>query len=170
MIEIAHATPDDCSHIADIQVRGWRAAYRGIIPDDFLDKLDVEKRIAVWKRFVQEETGTLLVSKLAGVVTGFCHLIPSRDADADGTAEIAAIYVDPDHWRSGHGKPLFRAALELAIAQEFRELTLWVIAENSRGRAFYETMGMAIDGATKTEERPGFRLEEVRYRVALPVT
>lgn len=167
MIVIEQAVPEDCPHIADIQVRGWQAAYRGLIPDDFLDKLNAEKRTAVWKLFLHNGTGTLLVSKVAGQVTGFCHLVPSRDADDGGTAEIAAIYVDPDHWRSGHGKRLCTAAIALAARQGFHLLTLWVLTGNSRGRAFYESMGFQPDGATKTKEMPGFLLEEIRYRVGL---
>jgi GNAT superfamily N-acetyltransferase len=170
MIEIGQALSEDCPRIADIQVRGWQAAYRGLIPDDFLDKLNVEKRIAVWKLFLHNGTGTMLVSKLAGQVTGFCHLIPSRDADGgDVTAEIAAIYVDPDHWRSGYGRQLCSKTFTLATQQGFRSLTLWVLTKNSAGRAFYEAMGMLPDGATKREERPGFTLDETRYRIDLPL-
>lgn len=169
MIEIAHATPDDCRHIADIQVRGWQAAYRDIIPDDFLDRLDPTSRVGVWRMFVESRRGSMLICRQGTTVCGFCHLIPSRDEDGEGVAEIAAIYVDPDHWRHGYGRQLCSKAFTVAAQQCFKNLTLWVLTENSRGRAFYEAMGMQPDGATKEEGRPGFTLKETRYRIDLPL-
>ncbi|RYD38441.1 MAG: GNAT family N-acetyltransferase [Verrucomicrobiaceae bacterium] len=168
MIEIAHATPDDCRHIADIQVRGWQAAYRGIIPDDFLDRLDPAGRVGVWRMFVESRKGKMLISRRGPDINGFCHLIPSRDEDSDGIAEIAAIYIDPDHLRHGYGRQLCEKAFTLAARQGYRSLTLWVLTENRRGRAFYEAMGMLPDGATKEVDRPGFTLRETRYRIDLP--
>ena len=168
MADIRHATPADCRRIAEIQTDGWKAAYRGILPDDYLDGLQSEPRIAVWERFVRSEPGEMFVAAADGGIAGFCHLIPSRDPDAGRTAEIAAIYVDPGRWKKGHGSALCRAAIASAGQQGFDHLTLWVLEGNAAGRRFYERMGLRPDGARKSEERPGFVLEEVRYRIELP--
>ena len=58
-------------------------------------------------------------------------------------------------------------AFDFARARGFREMTLWVVDRNTRARSFYEALGFAPDGATKVEQRPGFVLEEVRYRMDL---
>lgn len=34
-------TPDDCDRVAVIRIGGWRSAYRGLIPQSYLDALDV---------------------------------------------------------------------------------------------------------------------------------
>ncbi len=164
---IREAVPSDCSGIADVQVRGWQAAYRGMLPDEYLDGLDPAARLKIWERFVNDGTGRLFVAETNGRIAGFCHVIPSRDPDADCDAEIAAIYVDPDQWRMGYGGRLCTAARGFAIEQGFRHMTLWVLRENSMGRRFYETMGFQVDGATKAEKRLGFVLDEVRYRMEL---
>ncbi|MEO8181149.1 MAG: GNAT family N-acetyltransferase [Deltaproteobacteria bacterium] len=53
-----------------------------------------------------------LLGLLDGRAIGFCSLTPSRDVGAEpGTAEVSAIYVDPDHYRSGAGTALMQAAL-----------------------------------------------------------
>ena len=167
MIEVGKARFADVTRIAEIQVAGWKAGYRGILPDDFLDRLNAEARVSMWERFIQNEKGLMLVARSSSGSLGFCHLIPSRDADGEHSAEIAAIYVDPDHWRSGCGRRLFEVALASAAEQGYAGMTLWVLTENSRGRGFYEAMGMQADGAVKAEERPGCVLHEVRYRIDL---
>jgi len=166
-LAIGKATLADGKRIAEIQLAGWKAGYRGILPDDFLDRLNAEAKVSMWERFIQNEKGLILVAKSSSEVSGFCHLIPSRDADGEHSAEIAAIYVDPAHWRSGCGRRLFEVALASATEQGYAGMTLWVLTENSRGRSFYEAMGMQADGAMKVEERPGCALHEVRYRIAL---
>ena len=43
-MEIRAATISDAYSIAEVQVAGWQAAYRGIMPDSVLDGLSVPKR------------------------------------------------------------------------------------------------------------------------------
>jgi hypothetical protein len=42
-----------------------------------------------------------------------------------------------------------------------------VLEINARARRFYEIAGWWADGTTKTEQRSGVELREVRYRVDL---
>ena len=108
---------------------------------------------------------SVLVATSGETLVGFCSLLPSRDADASpAVGEIAAIYVDPTVWRSSIGSSLIDAALESARLRSFAELTLWVLVGNASARAFYEARGFQGDGHTKTEERPGFSVHEIRYR------
>ena len=41
MIEVRHMNQSDASAIARVRAESWRAAYRGIVPDAFLDGMDV---------------------------------------------------------------------------------------------------------------------------------
>jgi RimJ/RimL family protein N-acetyltransferase len=161
MIRIAKS--EDAERIAEIHVESWRAAYRGILPGEYLDGLDVSGRTQLWRKFSGNAQEPLFVVEECDQIIGFCHLVRSRDADAERAAEIAAIYLDPIHWRKGYGKELCSAALSFSAKQGFERVTLWVLEENSTARRFYETIGFTADGATKTEEGPGFSMNEVRY-------
>ncbi len=165
MQKTRRAASADSRRIAEIQVAGWQAAYRGIIPDDYLDAMVPERRQPFWEEQIRNECGDLFATAAEGHVTGFCHLIPSRDADGGEAAEIVAIYVDPSAWRQGCGRSLCAAALAAARDRGAPCVTLWVLVENQAGRKFYEAMGFSADGATKSEDRPGFALEEMRYRI-----
>lgn len=169
MTSVRRATPGDAPGIALVQVRSWQSAYRGMIPDAVLDSLDAgEARAARWRGIIDKPEGDLLVADDAARVVGFCSMIPSRDADADASVgEIAALYVTPGAWRQGHGRALIAAAVQAAAARSYRELTLWVLRDNARAIAFYDSAGFGLDGGEKLDRREGYELHEVRARRGL---
>ncbi len=158
----------DAPRIAGIQVKTWQAAYRGLMPDDYLDKLDALRREVVWKQLLSAPWETVFVVLREARIVGFCDVLPSRDGGAPAeVAEIAALYVEPEEWGKGAGRGLVAAAVEHARDHGFSSLTLWVLASNRRARTFYEQAGFRADGAEKTDSSPGFPLHEVRYRLSL---
>jgi ribosomal protein S18 acetylase RimI-like enzyme len=167
---IRRAAAADAPAIARVHVASWQVAYRGMVPDALLDELSVERRERGWReRLGRADDGAsfTLVAERDGAVAGFCSIAaPSRDGDAgERTAEVAAIYVEPAHWRSGVGATLLGEALDVLRADGFADVTLWVLEANARGRAFYERLGFAADGAT--QDLAELAAREVRLRAAL---
>jgi len=165
---VRRAQPADAAGIGLVHVRSWQAAYRGLIPQDFLDHLDPAKRAEGWRQYLDggpRAREALLVSDGETGVDGFALVGPSRDEDgADDPGEVYAFYVLPQRWRRGVGRQLMAAALDALGGLGFGEATLWVLEGNDRGRRFYEAVGWRADGATKTEAPQGFSITEVRYR------
>lgn len=124
MRAVRNANLDDCAAIAAVHVRAWQAVYRGHMPDEFLDRLNVSERTEMWRKLsVKPGRVLLVVDDLDGSISGFCDLIPSRDADAKSTtAEISAIYVSPDKWGQGIGQALLSAAVARAPGDGFSEV------------------------------------------------
>ena len=169
MHAVRPASPDDAGRIARIQVRGWRAAYRGLIPDELLGQMDIHRHRSFWEDEIRQPTGEVFLVEIENAVTGFCHVVPSRDPDGEGAFEIVAIYVDPARWRKGAGRSLCQAAMASVSLKGAKWFTLWVLAGNLPGRRFYESLGFLADGAVKSEMLRGSRLDEVRYRMDLRV-
>jgi ribosomal protein S18 acetylase RimI-like enzyme len=169
-VSLRRATVDDAPGIGLVHVRSWQAAYRAEVPAAYLTALDPEARGRRWARILNESEGTTFVTEAEGAICGFCGVCANRDADLDSSvsAEIAALYVHPDSWRSGYGRSLCRAALSCAREHDFREVTLWVLESNQRARRFYEAHDFLPDGAAKAESHEsGVTLSEVRYRCSL---
>lgn len=165
---VRRATSADVERIAAIHVASWRRAYRGQLPDALIESMSIAQRAQRWHELLASPAHDLHVAVRDGAILGFCSLIPSRDVDApESTGEIAALYVDPAHWRAGIGRGLVLGAIEQAQHRAYRQLTLWVLASNASARAFYASLGFAADGAEKTEQRQGHEMYEVRYRRAL---
>jgi ribosomal protein S18 acetylase RimI-like enzyme len=170
---VRRAEPQDAPAVALVHVASWRQAYRGLLPQEYLNSLSVEARTTTWvKAFSQlpGQSSTTLVGELDGQIVGFACVGPSRDDDRDtATAELWGLYLDPAHWGAGHGRTLHTEALDVARASGTTAATLWVLTTNQRARNFYERQGWAADGAEKTVWRGDVRLDETRYRISLRV-
>ncbi len=167
-MEIRSATTEDAEAIGQVHVRSWQAAYRGQIPDRVLERLDPEARGRMWRSILSGQDQSTWVAEDEGQVAGFVHLSKTRDKDDDPSrvAEVTAIYIDPDRWRQGIGRELFKRGMDRAQELGFVELTLWVLKTNSGPRAFYEAMGLLSDGSEKVDDQlTEVPLREVRYRI-----
>jgi ribosomal protein S18 acetylase RimI-like enzyme len=150
VVQVRRAVPEDAAAIAAVHVGTWQVAYRGLMADEVLDGLSVAKREHSWREALSaDKESAVYVAGEDGAVVGFCAVAaPSRDDDAAaGTAEIAAIYVHPDAWRTGVGRALMDVALRDLRAGGWRRVTLWVLAENHQARDFYARFGFEPDGA-----------------------
>jgi ribosomal protein S18 acetylase RimI-like enzyme len=163
---IREATLDDARAIAAIGIEAWRVGYRGIVSDEHLARLSLDDREARWVDVLSDEHARTFVAEVRGVVAGYCAVAaPSRDQDAaPDTAELAALYVRPDRWRTGLGSALLARALAELESGRWTEVTLWVFAANERGRAFYAAHGFeAADEAVN--EHTGQPVVRLRRRV-----
>jgi len=165
MTTIRAATVRDADAIAALHMRTWQAAYRELMPAEFLAQLDVPARAERWRRNLAGDGETFVIEDTTGQIAGFCSLLAASDEDVDRatTGAIAALYIDQPHWRSGLGKALMRVATERARARGFRQLLLWVLEGNQSARRFYEQHGFVTDGYSKTEDYGGTLLRGLRY-------
>jgi GNAT superfamily N-acetyltransferase len=163
-------TDDDVPAVSEIRVRGWQAAYAGIVPQDHLDAMDVAEDTARRREFLAGSAGRVrnLVAvedgTAAGPVVGWAAFGPYRgepENTADG--ELYALYVRPDRIGTGAGRALTSAVIAEAARQGRRRLLLWVLADNARARRFYVRAGFAPDGAEVTDAIQGVPLRELRY-------
>lgn len=172
-MKIRRAQVEDAAQIVTIHVRSWQVAYRGQVPQDYLDSLD--QRMTVGRREqhlrdVDWERAGILVAEDESAILGFSHVGPARDEGDDPAVvgEVAAIYLTDSVWGKGYGRELMGASLEFLRAAGYQQVTLWVLDTNARARRFYEKAGFLPDGAVKVDDRGAFELRELRYRRPLP--
>jgi GNAT superfamily N-acetyltransferase len=155
----------DAMDVACVHVRSWQAAYRGLLPAEYLDALRPEDRAA---RYVFENPDSskpwTIVAEDNGSITGFATTAPARDADAEGCGELFALYVDPDYWGCGIGVELIKAARGRLIELGFQQAFLWVMKGNERAERFYTIDGWQPDGHERSEVMWGVAVNERRYR------
>jgi ribosomal protein S18 acetylase RimI-like enzyme len=164
------ATVNDALGIAKVHVRTWQCAYKGQIPDSFLDNLSVKKRADGWEESLRNpDPGVYaVVVESDGKIVGWCTVGVSRDDDATKeTGELHGIYVDPEFIGKGVGSALMEETIKILRKDGYKEATLWVLDSNIKTRNWYESKGWKVEGKKKTEPRDGFDLHETRYVLEL---
>lgn len=136
--------------------------------DAFLDDIRLEQWRARWsERLNSDQLPPVRVATRDGAIVGLCIVAtPSRDDDTgEDVAEIVAMNVSPEAWRSGVGTALMTDALDRFRRDGWRVVSLWVVDGNDRAQKFYEQFGFEFDGASATHEPSGAR--ELRMRLTL---
>ncbi|MEU8748987.1 GNAT family N-acetyltransferase [Streptomyces chartreusis] len=165
-IRIRPMTPADCDRVAEIRIGGWRSAYRGLIPQSYLDALDVAQDAERRRGYFSQGDGSVvdLVAVRDGEVVGWACHGPYRDGEVrTEDVELYAIYVDPGRYGAGIGHALLQESVRRCTAAGHPRMQLWVLKDNARARRFYERAGFHADGAEEPFEVEGVEVPEVRY-------
>jgi ribosomal protein S18 acetylase RimI-like enzyme len=149
-MQLRAAQPADIPTLAETHIASWQAAYRGLMPNHIIDKHTVQSRTDTWMKTLVDAPGSLLVAAIDNRVVAFSFFGPSREPNAPVIeAEIMAIYVHPDHWRTGIGRALWQYTQE-HLQNKFTSIILWVLRDNQKARRFYEAMGFKyVEGSEK---------------------
>jgi ribosomal protein S18 acetylase RimI-like enzyme len=165
---IREAVLEDAEAIGRLHVRAWQAAYKGILPQEILDGLDVEERIEQRRKALIEPLWPDVVNWViehGGTVRGWASTSSARDEDlGEGTLELLAIYLRPEDVGLGYGRRLIRHCVAQGCEQGFREMTMWVLAGNERAQRFYRAAGFAPDERVSPEEFGGTGTLKLRMR------
>lgn len=158
------ARRDDAQAISDVKRRSWQAAYRGLLPDDFLDELPLVPPPDAWASAVDEGRAPL-VAEEAGEIVGFAAVGQARDEDLpEGTGELLMIYTLEKVWDSGVGHALHEAAVDRLREAGHKEAILWVVSGNRRAAAFYRAHGWQPDDTTRDHQFGDTEVETQRFR------
>ena len=166
-VVVRPAVPADAAAIARVRVDAWRTAYRGIVPDAYLDAMSVADSEAFWQRILaaQSPLASVFVAVDADRIVGF-GAANVRDPPKLGfDAELSALYLVADRQRQGIGRRLVAAIAGAQRQRGASGLITWVIARNRAARAFYEALGGELlteqpfqwDGLDLVEAGYGFR-------------
>ena len=154
--------------VARVHVRSWQAAYRGLMPAEYLDALRPEDRAARYDfTHLDPEKPKTLVAELGGEICGFATFAPAQDEMSRGCAELFALYVDPERWGQRVGLALIEDARARLVEAGFRKAVLWVLEGNQRAERFYLLDGWAYDGMRRTVTIWGITVEDLRMVRAL---
>ena len=166
-VTIRPANVDDADDIGKVHVRAWQSAYRGVMPDDYLDGLEAQDHATRWRKHLIAPSpgGRALVVVDDHRVVGFASLGPEGDRDAPSDiGQLYAINLDPDVWGRGIGRALLNVATDRLRELGYVQAVLWVVPDNHRARRLYESAGWCDDELRRDDEVFGVVVPQMRYR------
>ena len=163
-LRIRAATKADVPSIARIHVQAWFESYRGMVPDDMLAALSVERNASLWDAILDledDETVVQVVEEDGGIV-GFGSACKARSEALGTSGEVTSIYLIDAVKRRGIGRTLFVSLMRALARRGHKSVGLWVLIANAPTRRFYEVLGGRA-GAERTRERDHGDLHEIAY-------
>lgn len=162
--DIRAAAFDDAARLGRVHVEAWRAAYRGILADDYLDSMSDIRHAAYWARILDDTdraVGTFIAESEQNGIVGFADCGPERGGPP-GFGEVMALYLLPDWQHRGTGRRLVGACAVHLAGEGFSGLAIWTLQDNP-ARGFYEALG-GTPAETRKTHIGGETMVEQCYR------
>lgn len=160
-MEIRYVLPeDDRFEISRIYEKSWKATYRGMIPDSFLDSIPEGK----WCKGIDSPGQRSLIIVEDGKFIGTSSFCRSRFDKWPDSGEIVSIYMLPEYVGKGYGRKLIEAVTDELKKEGHKEIFLWVLEENRNARGFYEKCGFEATEDIIEDTIDGKILRDIRYR------
>lgn len=167
-ISLREAAAEDVETIARVHAESWRATYRGLLPDAYLDYDAEKERAAYWAAHIRvppEAGRLLLVAECNGVAAGFvCAEL--KPGSPDG-ALLDNLHVAKPYQGFGIGKRMMDAVEQWARELGETRLHLFVLEGNHRAMTFYERQGWRLIGI-EPDEMAGIPVTARRYGRPIP--
>ena len=164
-LDLRPARPDDALDVARVHVRSWQAAYKGLLPDEYLGSLRADERAS---RYDFATTDPLaphtFVADDGRTIVGFATIGVSPGESSRDVGELMALYVDPASWRTGVGRALIARARSGLRRLGFDNALLWVLEGNERAQQFYEHDGWLRSDDRRRQRVWGIEVDEIAYR------
>jgi len=164
-IIIRQAHIEDAAEIANVHTNSWREAYKGLIPDEYLNDrpLHFKNRLELWKKLIVDPKQVTIVaeSKEHGIV-GFVNGGAARDEDLNNHTEVFCIYLLSKYHGRKIGFNLLKTFFDEQIKLNFTQAYLWVL-DNNPTISFYEKVGGKFSGKKKEDQIAEIKMTELCY-------
>ena len=155
------SSEDNPMEISSVYENSWKYAYRGIIPQDYLDSIPSGH----WSKSINKSGMNNIVVIENGLIIGTASFCKSRWEKYSDYGEIVSIYFLPEYIGKGYGKYLLKKCIEELETKGFCNILLWVLEENHRAREFYEKNGFCLCKEIMNDNIGGKEIKEVMYKL-----
>ena len=162
---VREATVDDIEAFETVRVTTWKACFRGIVSDAFLDGLTVTPSRSQRCRNLIKDVGrsAVFVACAGDEIIGMGMAEQASDAHLESdVADVRALYVLPGWQGRGVGRALLDSLTTALSVRGYRSAVLWTLRDLPPTRRFYESNGWAFDGTDATHDWHG-PVHLVRY-------
>lgn len=135
---VKKAAMQDVAAISQIHAASWKEAYKGLVPQAYLDQLKNDFWEAAFTQWIGDKRLEVLLLLDSSTPVGTVAYGKARDERYSSYGEIVSLYVLPSYFGRGVGKELLEASIQELYKMQYKGIYLWVLKENHRARKFYE--------------------------------
>jgi len=134
----------DQEQMAYIKIDGWRAAYQGIVADDYLAQFDYDVQTSRYLESFAEYAKKVFVmcDKNSSEILGYACFDDTEGENND--CELVSLYIKPDHKGCGIGTALLQHTINYLKDQGKQKMLLWCFQKNTKALAFYQKNNFVI--------------------------
>lgn len=159
-MEIRYISEDDSRYdISRVYEQSWKHAYKGIIPQDFLDSIPEGR----WASSLDDDGRYNLVLTDGDKIVGTTCFCRSRWEKLPDHGEIVSLYLLPEYVGKGYGKMLLKRVIKELRGLGFNDILLWTLDKNRHARIFYEMNGFRFGCISQDEDIGGITVRELLY-------
>ncbi|MEL7603610.1 MAG: GNAT family N-acetyltransferase [Bacillota bacterium] len=149
MLQLKQAEIADAPAISLLHAASWRFAYRGLLPQDYLDAISDTRWVEPFTKLLSGDGMRALLAYEGDAPAGcvsYGEPVGMEGAPPPGWGYVLTLYVHPDHTKKGYGTALLQAAENGLRQQGYTYVFLYVLDTNVSARRFYERSGYVWDG------------------------
>lgn len=161
-MEIRIATDEDCRSLATLKRRVWETTYRGIYPDEKLDKYDIDLNENKFKNMIKQKSQKLFVVLNESEIIGYMSCGKIMRPFDEHTHDIGLLYLAKEYQGKGIGLDLFQFAKNELKNQGVTEFIVSCNKYNISAQQFYKKMGgkiIKIDEDNKDKSIPQVKFQ-----------
>ncbi|EJG1282528.1 GNAT family N-acetyltransferase [Vibrio parahaemolyticus] len=148
---VRKASLDDVNQIAHIHVNSWAYAYKGLMPQSYIQSYTLEKRQKLWSNIIGRNLAEVLVADCDEGLVGFLCFGQPKALKGSEVYDLSSIYIDPNKIGSGIGQALYNECEKALRTLKAKRVLLWVLDSNESALNFYIRQGFMRTGEISTE-------------------
>lgn len=165
-VGIVKAKTSDAVVLSKIHQKSWKSAYRGLVPDVYLNELRSDywtRPFELWLSKGLMSAGMLFVD---GEVKGCVVYGASRSESRSTFGEIVSLYMLPGECGKGYGGELLKYAMEELLKENYDGIYVSVFSGNLKARRFYQRNGFKNSGECDIVNIGGSLLKVKIYEIS----
>jgi len=142
MVTIREKKYEDCAECERVYTLTWQQTYRGIIPDDFLDRMSIveDERTKNKQAMFHNDPYKKFVLVDDDKIVGVTSFGKSRKEEYPDCGELQTLYILEEYKGKGYGKQLFLKAVEVLSEMGYKDMIVGCFKGNPTCN-FYKKMG-----------------------------
>lgn len=155
-IIIREAQSDDVNSIAGLLISNWQKTYKGLLPDDYLNGMDINYGKDKWLTFLNQDEHTILVAYQGNIFLGFGAF--HRDDEIRDCLYLSSLHISEESRGKGIGTRLIQAIGNYAFQNKYACISICIIKGNEKAKNLYIKLG-AIHYKDFTDDIDGIEVE-----------